>query len=178
MNVSFKNQHPMIMHLQRFATDSDANVSRKREKWQCTLPKTIEEYRKALQSEGDKRVTMALQTAKAKWEEEYKQKLYKERSEAIQAAQVSVEAREKAIREKAEKDMAALEKVLNQTELKLKTIYLLNERKLPITFVDFLLDQNVKKIERHIDQFQIAFNRAVEEAVKESHVTQRREEGA
>ncbi|MFA9458797.1 DUF4355 domain-containing protein [Halalkalibacter sp. AB-rgal2] len=174
MNVSFKNQHPMIMHLQ----DSDANVSRKREKWQCTLPKTIEEYRKALQSEGDKRVTMALQTAKAKWEEEYKQKLYKERSDAIQAAQVSMEAREKAIREKAEKDMSTLEEILKQTERKLKTIYLLNERKLPITFVDFLLDQDVKKIERHIDEFQIAFNRAVEEAVKVSPVIQRREEGA
>ncbi|WP_082393942.1 DUF4355 domain-containing protein [Bacillus sp. JCM 19034] len=75
--------------------------------------------------------------------------------------------REKAILDKAKVDREALEKVLKKTELKLKTIYLLNDRNLPITFVNFLLDQDVDKIERNVEDFQRAFYSAVEEAITE-----------
>lgn len=163
VDVSSQKKYPVNMKFQENDCEHDHRKGYQR---QLKLPKTVEEYRKVLQSEGDRRVTMALETAKAKWEQEYEQRIKKERAETTIAAQKSIEKREKAILDKVKVDREALEKVLNQTELKLKTIYLLNDRNLPITFVNFLLDQDEDKIERNVDDFQRAFYSAVEEAMK------------
>lgn len=167
MDVSSNKKYLVNIELENNVNSRDQRNARKENQRQLIIPKTVEEYRKVLQAEGDRRVTMALETAKAKWEQEYEQRIKKERAEAIKAAQKSVEKREKAILDKAKVDREALEKVLKKTELKLKTIYLLNDRNLPITFVNFLLDQDVDKIERNVEDFQRAFYSAVEEAITE-----------
>ncbi|WP_062049246.1 hypothetical protein [Bacillus sp. JCM 19034] len=91
MDVSSNKKYLVNIELENNVNSRDQRNARKENQRQLIIPKTVEEYRKVLQAEGDRRVTMALETAKAKWEQEYEQRIKKERAEAIKAAQKSVE---------------------------------------------------------------------------------------
>ncbi|MBS4172114.1 DUF4355 domain-containing protein [Bacillus sp. FJAT-49736] len=131
------------------------------------IPKTKEELQKLLQSEADKRVTSALKTAQEKWELEYKQKLEAEKAEAEKLAKMSAAEKEQALLEKQKKDIADRERAIQQKELKLETIKILNDKKLPIDFADLLLADDADKTKGNVDTFEKAFRDAVEKAVVE-----------
>jgi hypothetical protein len=131
------------------------------------LPKTAEELQKLLQSEADKRVSGALKTAQEKWELDYKTKLEAEKAEAEKLAKMSATEKAEALLAKTQKDIADREKAIAQKELKLETINILNEKKLPITFADVLLGEDAEKTKGNVDTFEKAFREAVETAVNE-----------
>jgi hypothetical protein len=131
------------------------------------LPKTAEELQKLLQSTADKRVTDALKTAQEKWELDYKTKLEAEKAEAEKLAKMSATEKAEALLAKTQKDIADREKAIAQKELKLETINILNEKKLPITFADVLLGEDADKTKANVDTFDKAFREAVEAAVNE-----------
>jgi hypothetical protein len=131
------------------------------------LPKTVEELQKLLQSEADKRVSGALKTAQEKWEVDYKTKLEAEKAEAEKLAKMSATEKAEALLAKTQKDIADREKAIAQKELKLETINILNEKKLPITFADVLLGEDAEKTKGNVDTFDKAFREAVEAAVNE-----------
>jgi hypothetical protein len=131
------------------------------------IPKTVEELQKLLQSEADKRVSGALKTAQEKWELDYKTKLEAEKAEAEKLAKMSAAEKAEALLAKTQKDIADREKAIAQKELKLETINILNEKKLPITFADILLGDDAEKTKGNVDTFDKAFREAVEAAVNE-----------
>jgi hypothetical protein len=131
------------------------------------LPKTLEELQKLIQSEGDKRVTGALKTAQEKWEADFKAKLDLEKAEAQKLAGLSAAEKEKALLEKSKYEIEAREKAIAVKELKLETINILNEKKLPITFADLLLGQDAEKTKGNVDTFEKAFREAIEAGVNE-----------
>jgi hypothetical protein len=131
------------------------------------LPKTVEELQKLLQSEADKRVTGALKTAQEKWEADFNAKLEHEKAEAEKLAGLSAAEKEKALIEKSKKDIEDRERAIAQKELKLETINILNEKKLPITLADFLLATDAEKTKGNVDTFEKAFREAVEAGVNE-----------
>jgi hypothetical protein len=131
------------------------------------LPKSEEELKKLLQSESDKRVTDALKTAQAKWEADYKQKLESEKAEAEKLAKMSAAEKEQALLDKQKKEIEDRERAIQQKELKLETINILNEKKLPITFADLLLADDADKTKGNVDTFEKAFREAVDAAVTE-----------
>jgi hypothetical protein len=131
------------------------------------LPKTLEELQKLIQSEGDKRVTGALKTAQEKWEADFKTKLELEKAEAQKLAGLSAADKEKALLEKSKKDIEDRERAIAQKELKLETINILNEKKLPITLADFLLADDAEKTKSNVDTFEKAFREAIEAGVNE-----------
>ncbi|MEZ2715419.1 DUF4355 domain-containing protein [Niallia circulans] len=131
------------------------------------LPKSEEELKKLLQSESDKRVTDALKTAQAKWEADYKQKLESEKAEAEKLAKMTAAEKEQALLDKQKKEIEDRERAIQQKELKLETINILNEKKLPITFADLLLAEDADKTKGNVDTFEKAFREAVDAAVTE-----------
>lgn len=132
-------------------------------------PKTFTqaELDKLLQSETDKRVTEALKTSRAKWEEEYKEKLERERKEAERLAKLSAEDKEKELLEKSKREIEERERAIKLKELKLDAIDILAEKKLPIKFADMLIGDNAENTLANIKVFETSWQEAIDLAVKE-----------
>jgi hypothetical protein len=131
------------------------------------LPKTQEELEKLLQSEADKRVTGALKTAQEKWEADYEAKLETEKAEAEKLAKLSQAEKEKVLMEKQKNELSQKEKEIALREMKLESIKILNEQKLPIDFADLLTADDADTTKSNIDTFSKAFKDAVSTAVDE-----------
>lgn len=114
---------------------------------------TKEELDKLLQSETDKRVTGALNTAKSKWEQEFKEKLQAEKSEAEKLAKMSEEEKYKAQLEKKEQEIADRERRVRLSEMKSETISQLAELEIPTKFTDFLLRDSADETKANLDVF-------------------------
>ncbi len=125
-----------------------------------------EDYEKALQSEADKRVTEALKTAKTKWEKEYAKKIEQEREEAARMAQMSQQEKQDLLLKKREEELARKERELSRQSLQLETVKILEERKLPTGFSDWLIGTDTESTFENIKVFEAAFNEAVVEEVK------------
>ena len=108
------------------ATHQEGQQGTPSEGQQQQLPTTAEEFNKLLQSETDKRVTQALQTAKAKWESEFSSKMETEKAEAARLAKLTADQREKELFEKQKQEFESQqkafqrEKLLNATMLELQ----------------------------------------------------------
>lgn len=131
------------------------------------LPKTAEELQMLLQREADRRVTQALQTAKQKWEEEFKQKLEEERREAERLAKLTQAEKEKELLRKQQEEIKKKEKEIALREMKLEAVKILNEKELPVEFVDLLTTEDAEQTKTNIEIFEKAFRDAVEKAVNE-----------
>lgn len=128
---------------------------------------TQEELDKLLQSEADRRVSEALKTAQEKWERELEEKLKKERVEAEELVKLSVEEREKALLEKQQKEIEKRERALQMRELELKTIDILQEKKLPLQFKEFILGKDENETNQKIDKFQNLWQEAIQREIDE-----------
>lgn len=152
--------------LQLFASEGSKDDSKDDKKDE---PKayTQEELDKLLQSEGDKRVSEALNTARAKWKAEYEEKLEKEKKEAERLASLSAKEKEEEILRQKERELADKEAAIKLRELQLDTINVLVEEKLPVGFADFLIKDDAETTKGNIKKFKEEWQKAVAVAVDE-----------
>jgi hypothetical protein len=132
-------------------------------------PKTYtqEELEKILQAESDRKVSKALETTKAKWEQEYKAKLEAEKQEAAKLAKLSEAEKQKALLDKQQNELSEKEKQIALREMKLESVKILSEKGLPVSFVDLLTTGDADSTKANIDTFDTAFKTALEVAVNE-----------
>ncbi len=131
-----------------------------------TISLSKEEFDKKLQSEADKRVTDALKTAKAKWEKEYNEKLEREKQEAAKMSQLSEKEKQEMLLKKREEEIAKKERTLHIQSLKLESIKILEEKKLPTSFVNWLIGEDADDTYKNIQTFEKAFQEAVQNEVQ------------
>lgn len=128
---------------------------------------TQEELDKLLQAEGDKRTTQALATAKAKWEQEFQQKLESERTEAEKLARMSEAERLQAEFDKRVAEFESKQAEFQRAQLESQTIKELSQSGLPIEFANYLLASDAESIKTNIDTFKAQWVSAIEKAVDE-----------
>ena len=119
---------------------------------------------KTYQSEYDRRVAKALETGKANWEKEYKQRMAEEKAEAERQATLTADEkiaeRIKAVEER--------EKTILQKELINKTKDMLLKEELPTIFAESLIYSGIEEndILNKIDEIKKVYNQQIEDAVK------------
>lgn len=172
--MKLENILPYKLNLQFFAEGegdnpgADDNPSGEGEQGKPeVLELTPEELQSKIDSETDKRIAKALETHRKKWEEEFKQKLEEEKREAERLAKLSERERKEEELRKREEELQERLRQLELKELKADAIADLNNKGLPAEFADFLLADNAEKTLENINNFKQAFDKAVNEAVKE-----------
>lgn len=131
------------------------------------LPQTLDELNKMLQSETDKRVTQALKTQKEKLLEEVKDTIKKERDEAKRLAKLTEEEKNRELLNKREAELKAREEELLLKSVKLEAVNIMNDKKIPVSLVNFVATGNAEETLKNIDVLDKAFKEAVELAVVE-----------
>jgi len=128
---------------------------------------TKEEYEAQLQAESDRRVNKALETAQAKWKEDYDKRLEAERKEAEKLARLSEAERTKVLEEKREKELAERERKIYRQELEIAASKILGERKLPVQFAKLFLGENAEETNQNILTFEKEWHKEIEAQVNE-----------
>lgn len=128
---------------------------------------TQEELDKLLQAETDRKTTKALETAKAKWEEEFKSKIEVEKSEAEKLAKLSEEERYKVELAKEREAFESERKEFKKAQLETQTIKELSVANLPTEFFSYLLADDAESIKQNINTFKLKWTEAIEKAVDE-----------
>jgi hypothetical protein len=144
---------------------------------QEVLTFTQEELDKKLQSEADKRVQEALNTAKSKWEKEWTGKLEKAKTEAERLAKLSADEKKAEEDRLRAEELAKKDRELTVRELQLEAVDELNKRKLPVGFAKILLGETAEDTLEKIKLFETAFREAVQAEV-DSKLKGRTPEGA
>lgn len=132
-------------------------------------PKTFDEMLKdkTYQSEFDKRVAKALETAKGKWESDHQAKLEAAKTEAEKMAAMNEKQKADYERDKQIKALEAREKDITTRELKATAYETLAEKGLPKDLADILNYANAESCNKSIESVEKAFQLAVEKAVNE-----------
>ncbi|MDN2450079.1 DUF4355 domain-containing protein [Leuconostoc sp. UCMA20149] len=118
---------------------------------------------KEFDSEVDKRIANALQTAKAKWDEEKQTEISNAEKLAKMSAAERKEAEDKAKQETLDKR----EKELNMREYRYEAKHQLEENGLPDSFVDMVLSEDAETTKNNIGAIKAEFDKAIEAAVNE-----------
>ena len=118
-----------------------------------------------LLSDGDKRVSQALETSRAKWDVDHKAALVHEREEAERLALMSVKEREKELEKQRESRITERENVLNRRETQLGVIKTLDENKLPVSFSEMLLGDTAAQTAVNIETFKKSWKAAIDAEV-------------
>jgi len=122
---------------------------------------------KDYQSEFDRRVTKALETAKAKWAEEEAAKLAEARTEAEKLARMNAEEKAKHESEKREKELRDREAALSLRELKAAAASTLAEKGLPNELLNSLSYTDAESCNKSIEAVEAAFRAAVQAGVED-----------
>lgn len=125
-----------------------------------------EELDRLIQSEGDRRVSEALKTAKKKWETDYSARIEREREEAARISQMSEKERQEHLLKEREKELAKKEQELTRKQLQLETVKILEERKLPIVFSELLIGSDAESTFDNIKVFAEEWKEALEEELE------------
>lgn len=128
---------------------------------------TEEELQKLLQSETDRKVSKALETAKSKWQEEYEAKLEQEKSEAEKLAKLSEQERQQLELDKMKQQFEEERKKFMREKLELQTVKELSSLGLPTDFANFVMADDAETIQSNIATFKTQFEQAIEKAVNE-----------
>lgn len=147
--------------------NKQVNAEEKVEQTEEVKTFTKDEVDKLLQSESDKRVSKALETAKSKWEQEYQKKLEVEKSEAEKLAKMSESERLQAEFEKQREAFEAERKEFQRERLEAQTVKELSQSGLPVQFATYLMADDADTIKINIDTFKSQWQQAIEEAVNE-----------
>lgn len=144
---------------------SKGNESKDSEK-----PKTFEEIlgtNKEFQAELDRRINQAVKTATAN--ERDRQKTIRDnlQDEVLRVSKMTEDEKDAYFKEKAEKKAAEKEANLTKRELTLDARVALADKKLPDEFVDLLDYTDKDACMKSIDVLDVAFQKAVQEAVNE-----------
>lgn len=126
-----------------------------------------EEFDKALQSETDKRVRSALDTAKAKWQTEMSEKIKTERDQAARLAKMSADERAKTEFERTKAEFEKEREQYNADKLEFETTKLLAEQGLPVRFAKLLCGKDAETTKANIEGFKTEYAKSVEEAVND-----------
>lgn len=118
---------------------------------------------KDYQSEFDKRIAKALDTARGKWDAEQQARIEEEKRLSKLSAEQKAAEKQKA----AEERVAQLEREKTEILLRQDTMAILGEKGLPAAFVDFLVGEDAESTNENIKSFEGAFRKAVEQAVAE-----------
>lgn len=122
---------------------------------------------KSYQSEFDKRVAKALETAKGKWETDYNSKLETAKTEAEKLAKMNADEKAKYAEEKRVEELAKREKDITTRELRATAYETLAEKNLPKELVDILNYSDAEQCNKSIESVEKAFQSAVEKAVND-----------
>ena len=120
-----------------------------------------------LQAESDRKVSKALETSKAKWQEEFKAQLEAEKSEAAKLASLSETERLQAEYKKKEEEWEAERQGWLNKDLESQTIKILSTSGLPIEFSKFVMDSSAEAIQANITELSTQWTTAIEAAVNE-----------
>lgn len=114
---------------------------------------------KAYQSEFDKRINKAIETAKSKWDEEA--------DEAAKLAKMKADEKAEYERKKREQALADREAAITKRELHAEAVTQLTEKGLPASLADILDCTNAENCKKSMEAVEKAFGEAVEKAVNE-----------
>lgn len=132
-------------------------------------PKTFDELLKdkTYQSEFDKRVAKALETAKGKWESDHQAKLEAAKTEAEKMAAMNEKQKADYERDKRIKALEQREREITTRELKATAYETLAEKGLPKELAEILNYTDADLCKASIDAVEKAFNSSVVNAVNE-----------
>ena len=132
-------------------------------------PKTFDELLKdkTYQSEFDKRVAKALETAKGKWESDHQAKLEEAKTEAEKMAAMNEKQKADYERDKQLKALEQRERDITTRELKATAYETLTEKGLPKELAEILNYTDADQCKASIDAVEKAFQSSVEKAVNE-----------
>lgn len=119
------------------------------------------------QSEFDKRIAKALETAKGKWEADKATELQNAKTEAEKLAKMNAEQKAKYAEEKRLAEFEKREKDITTRELRATAYETLAEKNLPKELVDILNYSDAEQCNKSIESVEKAFQSAVEKAVNE-----------
>lgn len=122
---------------------------------------------KKYQSEFDKRVAKALETAKGKWETDYQAKIEEAKTEAEKLAKMNAEQKAKYAEEKRLAELEKREKDITTRELRATAYETLAEKNLPKELVEILNYSDAEQCNKSIEAVEKAFQSAVEKAVND-----------
>ena len=129
--------------------------------------KTFEELLqdKTYQSEFDKKVAKALETAKTKWEQDAEVK----RTEAEKLAKMDADEKHKYELEKATKEKEDALAKLNAYELKEEAIKIASEKELPISLLSVIdyRKENAESIKTKIDEIEVVYKQAIQAGIND-----------
>ena len=153
------------MNLQLFAEDTTAEADTTTEVDAVEQVKTYteDELKAQIQAETDRKVTKALETAKAKWLEEEQAKV-KQAEELAKLSEKERLAKELEIQRnefEAEKSKFQRERLTLQTEKDLIN------KNLPPEFAELLVSENAEKTLEKINMFEASWQAAIERAIDE-----------
>ena len=120
---------------------------------------------KKYQSEFDKRIAKALETAKSKWETEKATELENAKTEAEKLAKMNAEQKAKYAEEKRIAELEKREKDITTRELKAQAYETLAEKNLPKELIGTLNFESAETCNSSIEAVEEAFQSAVEKAV-------------
>ncbi len=120
---------------------------------------------KTYQSEFDKRVAKALETAKGKWELDHQAKLEAAKTEAEKMAAMNEKQKAEYEQEKRLKALEQREREITTRELKAAAYETLNEKGLPKELVEIINYTDADQCKASIDAVEKAFNTALVQAV-------------
>ena len=120
---------------------------------------------KTYQSEFDKRVAKALETARTKWEKEAEVK----KTEAEKLAKMDAEEKHKYELEKAMKEKEEAISRLNAYELKEQAIKIANEKELPISLLNVIdyTKENAESIKTKIEEIEVVYKQAIQSGIND-----------
>ena len=132
-------------------------------------PKTFDELLKdkTYQSEFDKRVAKALETAKGMWESDHQAKLEEAKTEAEKMAAMNEKQKADYERDKQLKALEQRERDITTRELKATAYETLAEKGLPKELAEILNYTDADQCKASIDAVEKAFQSSVEKAVNE-----------
>ncbi|MFC2314328.1 MAG: DUF4355 domain-containing protein [Selenomonas massiliensis] len=119
------------------------------------------------QAKIDAAVAAHLAEAKAKWEKEYQKKAAAEQKEKERLSKLSEDERRAAELENSRKELEVKEAELKKKELRLEMVKVLADRKIPVQFMDYLIDADSESTLARITTFEKEFKKAVEDGVNE-----------
>lgn len=122
---------------------------------------------KKYQSEFDKRVAKALETAKSKWETDYQAKIQEAKTEAEKLAKMNADQKAEYEKQKKLDELAKREKDITTRELRATAYETLAEKNLPKELVDILNYESAETCNKSIEAVEKAFQSAVEKAVND-----------
>lgn len=128
---------------------------------------TQEEFDKKLQSESDRRVTEALKTARENWQKEFEEKIEQEKTEAEKMAKLSAEERARKEFEQQQEAFAKERADFERDKLELEVRKELGKQGMDEDFAPFLMQADAETSLKNIATFKVAYDKAVEAAVKE-----------